>query len=130
MKTIAGLALIFLIALGLSPTASAADRPLKLVAAENFYGNVAHQIGGLQVEVVSVMSNPDQDPHLFETSPAVLRQLADARIVIYNGADYDPWMPKLLKATPKPGRTAIVAADLVHKRAGDNPHLWWNQLII
>lgn len=126
MKTIAGLALIFLIALGLSPTASAADRPLKLVAAENFYGNVAHQIGGLQVEVVSVMSNPDQDPHLFETSPAVLRQLADARIVIYNGADYDPWMPKLLKATPKPGRTAIVAADLVHKRAGDNPHLWYD----
>jgi len=126
MKTIAGLALIFLIALGLSPTASAADRPLKLVAAENFYGNVAHQIGGLQVEVVSVMSNPDQDPHLFETSPAVLRQLADARIVIYNGADYDPWMPKLLKATPKPGRTAIVAADLVHKRARDNPHLWYD----
>ncbi len=126
MKTIAGLALACLIAVGPSPTASAADGPVKLVAAENFYGNVAHQIGGPQVEVVSVLSNPDQDPHLFETSPAVLRRLAAARIVIYNGADYDPWMPKLLKATPKPGRTVIVAADLVHKRAGDNPHLWYD----
>jgi zinc/manganese transport system substrate-binding protein len=126
MKSIAGLALAFLIALGLSPTTAAADGPLKLVAAENFYGNVAHQIGGLQVEVVSVMSNPDQDPHLFETSPAVLRQLAAARIVIYNGADYDPWMPKLLNATSKPGRTVIVAADLVHKKPGDNPHLWYD----
>jgi zinc/manganese transport system substrate-binding protein len=126
MKTIAGLALAFLIAVAASATAGAADGMVKLVAAENFYGDIAHQIGGLQVEVVSVMSNPDQDPHLFETSPAVLRQLATARIVIYNGADYDPWMDKLLKATPKPGRTAIVAADLVHKRAGDNPHLWYD----
>ncbi len=124
MKTIA--ALTCLIALGLSPAASAADGPVKLVAAENFYGNVAHQIGGPRVEVTSVLSNPDQDPHLFETSPAVLRQLAAARIVIYNGADYDPWMPKLLKATPRPRRIAIVAADLVHKRASDNPHLWYD----
>jgi zinc/manganese transport system substrate-binding protein len=125
MKTIAGLALAFLIALASAVTARAADA-VKLVAAENFYGDIAHQIGGLQVEVVSVISNPDQDPHLFETSPAVLRQLAAAQIVIYNGADYDPWMEKLLKATPRPGRTVIVAADLVHKRAGDNPHLWYD----
>ena len=27
-------------------------------------------------------------------------QIADARIVIYNGADYDPWMDKLLAASP------------------------------
>jgi zinc/manganese transport system substrate-binding protein len=126
MKTIAGLALACLVALGLTPTARAADGMVKLVAAENFYGGIAQQIGGLRVEVVSVLSNPDQDPHLFETSPAVLRQLAAAQIVIYNGADYDPWMPKLLKATPKPGRTVIVAADLVHKKAGDNPHLWYD----
>jgi zinc/manganese transport system substrate-binding protein len=126
MKTIAGLALACLFALGLAPNARAADGPIKLVAAENFYGNVAHQIGGLQVEVVSVMSNPDQDPHLFETSPAVARQLTAAQIVIYNGADYDPWMPKLLTATAKPGGVVIVAADLMHKKAGDNPHLWYD----
>jgi len=126
MKSIAGLALGFLIAVAASAAAGAADGVVKLVAAENFYGNVAHQIGGLQVKVVSVLNNPDQDPHLFETSPAVLRQLAAARIVIYNGADYDPWMDKLLKATPKPGRIVIVAADLVHKKAGDNPHLWYD----
>jgi zinc/manganese transport system substrate-binding protein len=126
MKTIAGLAFTFAIAIGSCASAGAADGPVKLVAAENFYGDIAHQIGGSQVEVVSVLSNPDQDPHLFEASPAVLRQFAAARIVIYNGADYDPWMPKLLKVTPKLGRAVIVAADLVHKRAGDNPHLWYD----
>jgi zinc/manganese transport system substrate-binding protein len=126
MKTIASLVFAFLVAFASAGPVSAADAEVKLVAAENFYGNIAHQIGGLLVEVTSVMSNPDQDPHLFETSPAVVRQLAAAQIVIYNGADYDPWMPKLLKVASRPGRAVIVAADLVHKTPGDNPHLWYD----
>jgi zinc/manganese transport system substrate-binding protein len=117
------LTLAFLLAL--TVFARASDATIKLVAAENFYGDVAHQIGGGDVEVISVMSNPDQDPHLFETSPSVVRQLAMAKIVIYNGADYDPWMEKLLKAAPKSDRAVIAAADLVRKRTGDNPHLWY-----
>ena len=72
------------------------------------------------------MSNPDQDPHLFEVSPAIIRQVVAAQIVVYNGADYDPWIEKLLKVTAKLGRVAIVAADLVNKKAEDNPHLWYD----
>jgi zinc/manganese transport system substrate-binding protein len=126
MKTIAGLVLVFLTVFAASAAAPAADGTIKIVAAENFYGDIAHQIGGSEVSVDSIMSNPDQDPHLFETSPAVARELTTAQIVIYNGADYDPWMPKLLKASPQTGRIAIDAADLVHKKAGDNPHLWYD----
>jgi zinc/manganese transport system substrate-binding protein len=117
-----------LLALGLAPglaPALPAD-PIRLVAAENFYGDVARQIGGPHVEVASVLSNPDQDPHLFETSPGVLRQIADAQVVIYNGADYDPWMAKLLNAAPKGGRMTVVAAELTGKKPGDNPHLWYD----
>jgi zinc/manganese transport system substrate-binding protein len=106
--------------------APAADGHVSVVAAENFYGDVAAQIGGDRVSVVSVMSNPDQDPHLFETSPSVVREIAAARIVIYNGADYDPWMEKLLKVTPKSGRVAINVAELLQKKPGDNPHLWYD----
>lgn len=73
-----------------------------------------------------MLSNPDQDPHLFEASPSVARSLSEARIVIYNGADYDPWMAKLLKATKALDRRVIVVADLVHKKTGDNPHLWYD----
>jgi zinc/manganese transport system substrate-binding protein len=126
MKT--SLAIVLLVAAGLSApvTIVQAASPIKLVAAENFYGGVAQQIGGAQVEVVSVLNNPDQDPHLFETSPAVARELSAAQIVIYNGADYDPWMPKLLAVAAHPGRSVIVAADLVHEKAGDNPHLWYD----
>jgi zinc/manganese transport system substrate-binding protein len=109
-----------------APPARAADGKIAVVAAENFYGDVARQIGGDRVAVQSIMSNPDQDPHLFETAPGVARQVADARIVVYNGADYDPWMEKLLAAAPRPDRTVIVAAALTAKKVGDNPHLWYD----
>jgi zinc/manganese transport system substrate-binding protein len=45
---------------------------------------------------------------------------------VYNGANYDPWMAKLLGATHGGERTVIVAADLVGKKPGDNPHLWYD----
>ena len=126
MKAIAGLALALGLILTTAPNTRAADGKLSVVAAENFYGDVARQIGGDDVAVASVMSNPDQDPHLFETTPSTVRQIAAAQVVILNGADYDPWMDKLLKASPKAGRTAIVVTDLVGKKAGDNPHLWYD----
>jgi zinc/manganese transport system substrate-binding protein len=123
MKTLAAL----IVALAVSvATAHAADGKIEIVAAENFYGGVAKEIGGDRVSVTSILSNPDQDPHLFEVSPAIIRQVAAARIVIYNGADYDPWIEKLLNVAAKPDRVAIVAADLVNRKAGDNPHLWYD----
>ncbi len=126
MKAIVGLGMAILVALVAVTGARAADGKIAIVAAENFYGDVAGQIGGDQVSVVSILSNPDQDPHLFETAPSVVREVAAAKLVVYNGADYDPWMERLLDVTPKPGRVTIVAADLMHKKAGDNPHLWYD----
>jgi len=118
-----------MLALGLIVTTAhntrAADSKLKVVAAENFYGGIAQQIGGDLIEVASIMSNPNQDPHLFETTPGVVRQIADAQIVIFNGADYDPWMEKLLTTAARADRIIINVANLVGKKPGDNPHLWY-----
>ncbi|GGD57328.1 cation ABC transporter substrate-binding protein [Caballeronia grimmiae] len=98
-----------------------------IVAAENFYGDVIRQLGGDRVDVTSILSNPDQDPHLFEASPKTARALQHAALVVYNGADYDPWMDKLLGASKGNGkRTVIVAAQLTGKKPGDNPHLWYD----
>ena len=99
-----------------------------IVAAENFYGDIAAAIGGDRVSVSSILNNPDEDPHLFEASPSVARNLAAAKIVIINGADYDPWVAKLLSANSEPDRATIVVADLVGKKPGDNPHLWYDPL--
>jgi zinc/manganese transport system substrate-binding protein len=126
MQSLIGLAAALTLALAPALRAHAADNKIAVVAAENFYGDVAAQIGGDRVTVTSVLSNPDQDPHLFETTPAVARQIAAAQVVVLNGAGYDPWMNKLLRVTATSGRVAIVAADLAHKKTGDNPHLWYD----
>jgi len=108
---------------GLPPALAAS---LKVVAAENFYGDVAMQIGGSAVVVSSILSNPDEDPHLFEISPAVGRDVSAARVVIYNGIDYDPWMERILGAVRSTDRQTIVVARLVGRKTGDNPHIWYD----
>lgn len=100
--------------------------PIDIVAAENFYGDVAEQVGGPDVHVTSILANPDEDPHLFEANPSTARQLADAKLVIYSGAGYDSWAEKLLSASKAPGRQVIDVAKLVHRKAGDNPHIWYD----
>jgi zinc/manganese transport system substrate-binding protein len=126
MKTLIGLAAMMALALSPALPAQAAGDKIAVVAAENFYGGVAQQIGGDRIAVASILNNPDQDPHLFETTPAVVRQVAGAQVVVLNGAGYDSWMEKLLRVSPQPGRTVIVAAHLMHRKAGDNPHLWYD----
>src|SRR5580658_8543721 len=101
----------------LAAAAAFAD-PVKIVAAENFYGDLAKQIGGANVEVTSILTNPDQDPHLFEASPDTAKAIAGAKVAIVNGADYDPWMEKLLAASKAPGRKVIVVGQLIGAKPG------------
>jgi zinc/manganese transport system substrate-binding protein len=104
--------------------------PIDVVAAENFYGDVARQIGGPEVSVTSILSNPDEDPHLFEASPSVARAISAARIVVMSGIDYDPWVEKLLGAARSSDRQTIVVAELAGKKTGDNPHIWYDVAIM
>jgi zinc/manganese transport system substrate-binding protein len=97
-----------------------------VVAAENFWGSIAAQLGGDRVCVRSVIANPDTDPHAYEAKPSDARLIANARYVIINGAGYDPWAPKLISANPVSGRTVLTVGDLVGKKVGDNPHLWYS----
>ncbi len=54
------------------------------------------------------------------------KELADAKVVISNGVNYDAWMGRLLRANESPGRKEIVVGQLVGRRVGDNPHLWYD----
>jgi zinc/manganese transport system substrate-binding protein len=125
-QTMASMALAALLMATDDGAVRAAETPITVVAAENFYGDVAQQIAGPDVTVTSILSNPDDDPHMFEASASVARALSAARIVVANGADYDPWIDKLIGASPSAKRRVITVADLVHKKSGDNPHLWYD----
>jgi zinc/manganese transport system substrate-binding protein len=99
--------------------------PIKVVAAESVYGDIASQIGGADVSVQSIIKSPSQDPHEFEPGVSTARAMADADVVIYNGVGYDAWAANLLRASGSAGRQFIDVAMLAHKKSGDNPHLWY-----
>ncbi|HVV68097.1 MAG TPA: zinc ABC transporter substrate-binding protein [Gammaproteobacteria bacterium] len=105
-------------------------KPITIVAAENFYGDIAQQIGGPYVTVTHILNNPNQDPHLFSSNPSTAKSIATADLVIYNGLDYDPWMANLLAPTPLKPRQVIVVADLLRKKRGDNPHIWYDPVVM
>ncbi len=100
---------------------------LRIVAAENFYGDVASQLAGPEARVSSVLANPDADPHLFEADIATARAVADADLVIYNGLNYDTWMSRLLAGLGPSRRRLIEAAAAAGLTTpGSNPHLWYD----
>nr|WP_321984118.1 zinc ABC transporter substrate-binding protein [uncultured Lichenicoccus sp.] len=113
-------------AMAAAPGGIPSDSILRIVAAENVYGDVAAQLAGAGAQVSSVLSNPNQDPHLFEASPSVARALSRASITISNGAGYDGWMSGMLASSPGKGRHDIVVGDLLGVRPGSNPHLWYD----
>ena len=106
--------------------AAPASAKIEIVAAENFYGDIAAQLGGDHVHVVSILSDPNVDPHEYEADPKDAVAVAQANIVIQNGADYDDWMPRLLSASPNSSRLVLTAADISHDTLKENPHLWYS----
>ncbi|MGA9822438.1 MAG: metal ABC transporter solute-binding protein, Zn/Mn family [Desulfobaccales bacterium] len=102
--------------------------PLPVVAAESTYGVIAEAIGGPDVKVVSIINNPNVDPHTFEADPAVAREVAQARVAVMNGIGYDEWMEKLIGANPAAGRQVVIAADLDPHlvMANKNPHIFYD----
>jgi zinc/manganese transport system substrate-binding protein len=110
---------------GNSLSVSSGNRVIEVVAAENFWGSIAAQIGGKHVHVISIITNPNTDPHAYEPTAADGRTMAGAQMVIENGIGYDPWVPQLLKSA---GSTATVlnVGDLLGVADGGNPHRWYN----
>lgn len=103
------------------------DAAINIVAAENVYGSVAQQLGGNYVTVTSILNNPNQDPHLFSASPSGAKAVANADIVVYNGAAYDNWMNKLLSVQKQTNKQQIInIAQLLNTPEGANPHLWYD----
>jgi zinc/manganese transport system substrate-binding protein len=106
-------------------TASTSHK-IQVVAAENFWGSLVSQIGGNKVNVLSVVSDPNADPHEYESNAADARAVATANYVIVNGVGYDTWANKLISASPNSKRVTLNVGNLVGKKDGDNPHLWYN----
>jgi zinc/manganese transport system substrate-binding protein len=99
--------------------------PIRVVAAENFYGEIALVVGRAQVTVRSILTDPSADPHEYESSAKDSAAVADAQLLIKNGAGYDAFIDKLIGASPRPQRIVVNGSELARIGKGDNPHVWY-----
>src|SRR5437899_4220630 len=114
---------------GLSPNSTSRGGPSKVVqvvAGENFWGSLVSQLGGTQVNVVSIVSDPNADPHEYEPGSANAQAVANANLVIVNGAGYDDWLLRLLSASNNPAQTVLNVQKLIGQPVATNPHFWYS----
>jgi zinc/manganese transport system substrate-binding protein len=116
----------FLLLAACGTTTAAPSATINVVAGENFWGSIASQLGGSRVRVQSVVTDPNADPHEYESSTNDARAFAEAKLVILNGAGYDVWGKKLLDANPANDRRVLDIAEMLGKKEGDNPHFWYD----
>lgn len=121
------LALVAMLAVACgTPSGSGSSGTIRAVGAENEYANVLSQIGGRYVQVSAIMSNPNTDPHTFEASPSVAREVGGAQLVVQNGLGYDGFMAQIEKSAPNSGRRVIEAQQVLGlANSTPNPHLWY-----
>lgn len=101
-------------------------RVMQVVAAENFWGSLAGQLCGVHCNVTSIVSDPNADPHEYESNAADARDIANANFVIVNGVGYDDWALQLIAASNNQGQTVLNVAGNLGVPNGSNPHLWYN----
>ncbi len=112
--------------LGAGSVASAASA-IKAIGVENEYADVVAQIGGRYVEVTTIVSDPNTDPHSFEASPRIAASIASARLIVKNGLGYDAWVDKIMSASPSAQRKVIDVQQLLGLPSDTpNPHLWYD----
>jgi zinc/manganese transport system substrate-binding protein len=113
-----------------SSTPTSLSTKLQIVAAENFWGNLVSQLGGAHVQVLSIVTDPNADPHEYESNIVDAQAIANANYVIVNGAGYDDWALKLISASNNPNQKVLNVANLLGKKEGDNPHFWYYPLYV
>ncbi len=109
-----------------TPGGAQPAKVLNIVAGENFWGSIVSQLAGRAGHVTSVVTDPNADPHNYESSSDDARGFAGADYVVLNGAGYDSWADKLLAGNPNAKRRVFTVATLLGKKEGDNPHFWYN----
>ena len=108
---------------------------IQVVAGETFWGSLASQLGGNLTDVLSIVSNPNADPHDYESNASDAAAISRANFVILNGVGYDDWATQLIDASDSSGQEVLNVGTLngVSVAGGivtGNPHQWYNPLYV
>ncbi|WP_445989558.1 metal ABC transporter solute-binding protein, Zn/Mn family [Chromobacterium haemolyticum] len=94
---------------------------LPVVASFSIVADMTREIGGDRVEVSSLVG-PDQDAHVFQPSPADVKKVAGAKLLVTNGLGMEGWMVRLSKAAHFKGVQVEAGKGIKTREAEDEDH--------
>ncbi|WP_125712358.1 metal ABC transporter solute-binding protein [Companilactobacillus kedongensis] len=97
---------------------------IKVITTTDFYGEVAKAVVGNKGSVQSIIDKPGIDPHDYEPTTGIAKDVSGADVTIANGLGYDSWMNKLTKNDS--ATDILVGENIMKKKSGANPHLWYD----
>ena len=103
----------------------AADK-LQVVATFTILGDMVRNVGGEHVALVTLVG-PDADAHVYEPTPADVRALAQADLVVVNGLGFEGWIDRLVRVSGYKGSVVVASkgvAALKAKEDRHDPHVW------
>jgi zinc/manganese transport system substrate-binding protein len=118
------------VVLSSSNNANASSDKIKVVAAENFWGDLVSQLGGDHIEVDCIVSDPNADPHEYESTTSDAKEFAKANYIIINGAGYDSWAENLISSGTRQDCKVLNVGDLIGVKEGENPHFWYSSTYV
>jgi zinc/manganese transport system substrate-binding protein len=117
---------------GAAPGVSgSAGMVINVVAAENFWGSLVSQLGGTHVSVTSIITDPNTDPHEYQSNDSDAIAIKNAQYVILNNVGYDDWATALITADGTANQTILNIGDSLGVTVTGgivtgNPHLWYD----
>ncbi|MFZ0699897.1 MAG: zinc ABC transporter substrate-binding protein [Thermoplasmata archaeon] len=108
---------------------------IQVVAAENFWGSLVSQLGGNHTSVLSIVTDPNADPHEYEANSSDAIAISNAQFVIVNGVGYDDWALQLIAAANTPNQVVLNVGILngvsvTGNIVTGNPHMWYNPVYV
>jgi zinc/manganese transport system substrate-binding protein len=119
------------------PAAHAQERKdsnrLSIVASFSILRDLVANVGGNRVDVTALVG-PGGDAHAYEPSPADVKTVGAAGLIVINGLGFEGWMERLAQASAATAPVVVASAGVVPRRAGNpggavqasgsDPHAW------
>jgi zinc/manganese transport system substrate-binding protein len=98
---------------------------LEVVASFSIIGDFVKNVGGDRVDVTTLVG-PNGDVHVYTSTPADAKKIADAKLVIINGLGLEGWLPRLIQASGSKAPIITATKGIAPLRQGSDadPHAW------
>lgn len=94
---------------------------LSVVTTFSILGDMVKEVGGERVNVTTIVG-VNSDTHRFDPSPRDARALLEAQVLVLNGLDFEPWLPRLAEASGFSGLQILASSGVKVRHLGEHEH--------